>query len=246
MGKKLLIGLVPLLAVGAVVVTPVVAQAAPPELGRCVKSVAGKYRDSGCEKGEVLKGGKYEWLPGPGSMKKFKSTEGASKFQTQGTLDLDCTGATDEGEYTGPKTDVETITFTGCNSRGPCQNGASGEIKTKPLTSELGFITAPNHVGVSLEGPGGIFAEFECRGFKATISGSVIAPVTPISKMTLTFKEKFKSTKWLQKPENFESQPKDTLLCPEPKDFGAPIEQCGFTSSDTVTNEEKLEINEVL
>jgi hypothetical protein len=70
----------------------------------------------------------------------------------------------------------------------------------------------------------------------------VIARVTPISKMTLTFKEKFKQAKGKQKPEKFEGQPKDTLTCTI---NGLP-EQCGFSSQDTVTNEEKIEINEVL
>jgi len=241
--------LAPLLAVAALAVMPAVAQAGPPELGRCVKKTAAGgvgYKDAGCEKGSVTgKAARYEWLPGPGPLNKFTSTEGSSEFQTTATFDLKCTSDVDQGEYTGPKTDTETITFSGCSSRGPCQNGVSGEIKTKPLTSVIGFIKAPNEVGVSLEGPGGIFAEFECSGFKAAISGSVIAPITPISKMTLKFKEKFKGP-ISQKPENFESEPNDTLLCPEPKDFGAPIEQCGFTSTDTVTNEERLEINEII
>jgi hypothetical protein len=246
MNKRFPTMTVAVLAVAALALTPVAAQAAAPELGRCVKVAKGKgrYKDAGCEKGEVT-AGNYEWQPGAGLHNKFTSTEGPSEIQTAGTLDLECASAVDTGEYTGPKTDTETITFSGCSSRGPCQNGASGEIKTKVLTSTFGFIAAPKEVGVSLEGPGGIFAEFECRNFKATISGSVIARITPISKMTLSFKEKFRG-RIKQQPEKFEGEPKDTLLCPEAKDFGPPIEQCGLTSTDTVTNEEKLEINEVL
>ncbi len=246
--QKHFAGLVGLLAVAAFAVMPVVAQAAPPELGRCVKVAAGsgKYAEPGCEKKVVGTKAIYEWEPGaiePG----FTSTEGKSTFETVGKLKITCTSDTDEGEYTGIKTDSEIITFVGCKYDSyPCQNTSSaGEIVTEPLTSVLGFIKKPKEVGVSLEGPAGVFAEFKCGDWRVSINGSVIAKVTPISKMTLTFTEAFKATAGKQKPENFEGEPKDTLTCTFEVNKLVTSEQCGFTSKDTITNEEELEINEV-
>jgi len=239
------------LAIGAIAAAS--ASAGPPELGRCVKvakGAVGKYKDPGCEKGEVPKG-IYEWIPGV-IKPKFTSSEGKSTFETVGKFKLTCTSDTDSGEYLPPKGDTETIVFKGCKLTGmigkekislPCSNGAPEEITTAKLNSVLGFIKAPTEVGVSLENPtGGPFAEFERGGVRVSITGSVIAKVTPISRMTITFKEMFVATKGLQKPEAFEKEPKDTLSC----NFLGKSEQCGFTSADTVTNEELIEINEVL
>ncbi len=255
MNKRLSISLAPLLAITTLAVMPVVAQAAPPELGRCVKVSTGttgnKYKDAGCEKG-VVPTGKYEWFPGA-IKNHFKSKEGKSTLETVGGFTITCMKDTDNGEYTGPKTNRETIVFTGCKHGAmPCQTTASGpgEITTALLISVLGFIKAPNEVGMSLEPPTGEpFAQFACGGVGVVITGSVIAPITPISKMTKAFKENFKATAGKQEPENFELEPKDTLTCSLYEIFTGVLlssEQCGFTSTDTVINEEKLEINEVL
>ncbi len=239
------------LAVGAFAATS--AFAGPPEIGRCVKVAAGpgKYKDAGCEKGVVAKGGKYEWIPGV-VKPNFTSEEATSRFETVGKFKVVCTSAEDNGRYLPPKNDEEQIVFKGCTATGtinkvkfkaPCENQGPGIITTQVLSSVLGFIKAPTEVGVSLENPtGGLFASFVCGGREMFIEGSVIGKVTPISKMTGTFKEKFAATVGLQKPESFEAQPKDTLTC----EFNGTLEQCGFISTDTVTNEELLEINEVL
>lgn len=261
MKMRLSISLAALLAIAALPVMPVVAQAAPPELGRCVKVTTGtgnKYKDAGCELG-VVPTGKYEWEPGVASStgvvkNHFKSAEGKSTLETVAGLAITCAKDTDHGEYTGPQTDLETIVFTGCkHGKVPCQTTASGppgQITTALLTSVLGFIKAPTEVGMSLEAPTGEpFAQFVCGPIGVVITGSVIAPITPISKMTLSFKEKFKATAGKQEPESFEFQPKDTLTCSAYETSSGVllgIEQCGFTSTDTVVNEEKLEINEVL
>jgi hypothetical protein len=221
--------------------------AAPPEIGRCVKVKKGEghFRDAGCEKGEVKEAGTYNWVPGV-IKPKFTSTEGVSFFETVTGTKVVCKASTDSGEYLPPKEDRETIRFTGCEASGiPCTTAgrASGEIETSLLRSVLGFILAPKQVGVDLEAlSGGSWAVFDCGPVHIAIVGSVIARVTPISKMTLTFKEKFVQAKGKQKPEKFEGQPKDTLTCI----VNEVAEQCGFSSLDTVTNEEKLEINEVL
>jgi hypothetical protein len=258
MNKRLFINLVPLLAASALAL-PAAAQAAAPELGRCVKvtSGTGKYKDAGCEKG-VVPNGKYEWEPGTGSStgalkNKFTSKEGKSTLETVGGLKITCASDVDTGEYTGPKTDTEQIVFSKCKyGTTPCQNGTTtGSIATAPLDSVIGFIKAPNEVGVSLaaSAAGSPFAEFQCGSFTVVITGSVIAPVTPISKMTLKFKEDFKATGGKQEPESFEAEPKDTLNCARYESATGVLissEQCGLTSADKVANEELLEINEVL
>jgi hypothetical protein len=248
--------LVAMLATSAIAVAG--ASAAPPELGRCVKVAkgrVGKYKDAGCEKGEVTAKGTYEWEPGA-IKNKFTSTSAKSTFETVTKLRIACTSDADTGEYLpgNNKEDLETITDSGCaisgpvgstKVKGPCQSIGSpaGTIVTSPLRSLLGFIKAPNEVGVDLSSvTGGPIAELGCAGVVISITGSVIAPITPISKMTTTFKEKFKAHIGIQSPEKFEGQPPDTLTCTV---AGTPL-PCGLTSTETITNEELLEINEVL
>jgi len=227
----------------------------PPEfpgLGRCVKVSrgAGSYKDSGCETAEVEEGGNYEWLPGA-AKNKFTSAEGKSVLEVESEggkakrLKLTCISDTDSGEYIGESEDLETIVFTGCTSEGlkcTSKGEPAGTVSTTLLRSLYGFIARPKDVGVSLQpASGGSFAEFECGGLPVVIRGSVIAPTTPISKMTTKFTEKFKGTLGKQIPEKFESEPKDVL---EISFAGEPFKQVALTSTDVITNEEPLEIRE--
>jgi hypothetical protein len=82
-------------------------------------------------------------------------------------------------------------------------------------------------------------ARFNCGGTKITVRGSVIAPTTPINKMTTTFTEKFKGAKDRQSVQRFEGEPTDVL---EPSVNGGPYGPSAFTSTDTISNEEPLEI----
>jgi hypothetical protein len=101
----------------------VVAQAALPELGRCVKVVGekqgkhiifhGRYIDAGCVESTPAANGKFEWMPGAGALKKFKGLSGASTLETVGKEKLVCT-SNSQGEYTAPNGDAN-ITLTGCN-----------------------------------------------------------------------------------------------------------------------------------
>jgi hypothetical protein len=218
-----------------------------PGLGRCVKAArrTGKYNDSGCETPEVPNGS-HEWLPGA-VKNKFTSKEKLSTFETVGHVRLVCKTDVDAGEYLGESEDLETIVFKDCDSESghegaECTNGP-GIIKTKPLRSLYGFIRRPSTVGVSLEPTWGTaIAEFSCGGPQGYIAGSVIAPVTPISKMTKTFKESFEEQGGKQHPESFENEPVDTLSCLIPP--ATMPEQCALKSTDKITNEEKLEIRE--
>jgi hypothetical protein len=240
MSKKHYAGLASLLALAAFAAMPALAQAASPELGRCTKkAVTGGsgYANATCTTTTSGSTARYEWLPGPGPKRRFTSTEGASTFETVAKGKVTCKSDVDEGEYTDAKTDTETIVFSGCESSAvPCTSAgqAAGTIVTTALTSSLGVIDkAKKEVGVSLEGPSSVFAEFKCGASSQLITGSVIGKV-PVNKVQTGFTESFTQAKGKQKPEQFEGQSKDTLNCGEL--------QCAFKSKDKVVNEEALEI----
>jgi hypothetical protein len=212
-----------------------------PGLGRCVKAKGTGDEPTGCEEGKEGVAGEDEWLAGA-VKNKFTSKEGLSFFETPTGNYLPCKSDTDVGEYIGESEDLETITFKDCDVPGAeCTNTAGG-FETKLLRSLYGFIKRPEEVGVSLEpATGTTFAEFECEGMgKGSISGSVIAPITPLKTMTKTFTETFTGHAGVQTPESFEGEPKDTLTCVIPP--SSTPEPCSFKSTDKVTNEEKLEI----
>lgn len=216
-----------------------------PGLGRCIKVLKGKgkFNDSGCEK-TIVGNGRFEWIGGGAIKNHFTSAEAVSTIETTKKTKVVCRSATDTGEYLGESEDREKMVFHECESGGlKCHSAgaAEGELTTSELRSLYGFIKRPKSIGVSLEALSGAFMEFECAGLKMVIKGSVIAPITPISKMATKFTEKFAQAKGKQKPEKFEGEPKDTLEC---SIAGGPFEQCGLRSTDTITNEEALEIRE--
>jgi hypothetical protein len=220
-----------------------------PGLGRCVKVSKGEgtYKDAGCETAKLVEGGSFEWEPGP-IKNHFTSIEGATFFEGAVSKNkVTCTGSTDTGEYIYESEDFETMRFTGCETDGvKCESPeqAEGVIVTKLLISLYGFIKKPKTVGVDLAPASGTtWAEFECgRGIiKATMRGSVISLITPISKMTLTFTEKFEEAAGTQKYTKFEGEPTDVL---ETSVNGGAFEKTGFSSTDTVTNEELLDLRE--
>ncbi len=247
MNRKLCTAFVALLAIAAFGFTAVAAQALTPELGRCLKKgTAGGIGYSSATCTTIGTGTKalYEWLPGAAN-KHFVSAEGKSTFETPGKVKITCVSDTDEGEYTGTTTDTEKITFKECVTTAPkgaaCTSAGqtSGTIVTTTLTSTLGVINAAKkEIGVSLEGPEGVFAEFTCGETRVVITGSVIGKV-PTNKMESKFSVAYSAAKGKQKPEQFEGAPKDTLTCAI---AGKPSEQCGFTSKDVVVNAEPLEI----
>ncbi len=198
-----------------------------PEYGRCVKSAAktGEFSDKNCtkevepEKEEFgTKKGAYEWVPGPGPKPGYTSKTKAAVLNTPGVGKVTCKKSTDKGTITGLESDVDTVTFTSCETLGKkCTSAgeAAGTIKTFTLKSELGWINqAKGEVGVSLtgEGPGGLSAEFKCEELTIRTKGSVIGRQTVDinameSKATVTFTEVGEK----QVPEKFEFEPKDTL-----------------------------------
>jgi Regulator of chromosome condensation (RCC1) repeat len=233
-----------------------------PELGRCQKVVGvkegrttvyhGADENSSCTKISATKTGKYEWAAGPGPGSKFTATieaatvEYLGRFTVRSATTFSCTGGKYEGNYSGPKTLLANVTFTGCArvaSKASCQSegAAPGEIKEYALEGELGLIkggTTPS-VGLDLR-PTGLsapnLAAFECGGSAGTLEGSVIAPLSVKDAMAISFALRYKGPKGVQSPEKFESALKDTMFGGEP---------AGLTTKVTITNEERFEIKAI-
>jgi len=165
----------------------------------------------------------------------FTSTSKATLFETPAKLKIKCTADTNKGEILGPKTALMTITFTGCAIPGAgCSNGAPGEIATRPLIGQLGYITREPEleVGLDLSEPAAaIIAEFFCGPTLDKIIGSVIARITPINKLTNAFALKFTQKKGIQMPTNFLGGPIDIL---ENSFGGEPFQPIGLASLDTL------------
>jgi hypothetical protein len=226
-----------------------------PDFGRCEKAKGvlegkktvfhGAYTSAACTTEAEEKTGKFEWTTGPGPSKKFSGTGTKVSLEGVGHSLVSCTASTNEGEYTGPKTETVTLKLTGCTKGkggAACQSSgaAAGEIQTVPLNGSLDFIKegeapATPEVGLDLAPLSGTsLATFECGGSPVTVEGSAIVPISTVNKMDSSFKLKAKATSGIQAPESFEAGSKDTLT------IGG--EQAGVSATGTSTNEEPLEI----
>ena len=237
------------------------AQRLLPDLGRCQKVTPegtgktavyhGGYVDSGCIEENVKHEGHYEWLPGPGPAAKFAGKSGALTLETAGKAKVTCSASQSAGEYTGPQAATLGLTLTGCSlgaTKESCQSAgaAAGEISAAGLQAKLGFIQDVSegteiHVslGWDLQREPSILSA-ECGGAKTAllVTGSVIAPISTIDKMTSAYTLKFSATGGKQSPESFEGMPKDTLSAAI---GGAPAEPAGMKATEKITNEEKME-----
>ena len=235
-----------------------------PALGRCQKlePVAegkrlvyhGAYTSSSCTIEAPEQTGKYEWAPGPGPKPKFTGATKTVVLETAGLKGVTCLASSSSGQYTGPKTETVAYTFTGCQigpkGKGvPCQSSgaAAGEIRTGTLEGGLDFIkenetpTTPE-VGVDLKPASGSFVTFACGSGSSSVSGSVIAPITALDKMSTTLKVKASASAGKQTPEAFEAGLKDTLTL-EPS--GGSSEPAGLQASETRISEEPLEVKAI-
>ena len=237
----------------------VTAEATLPELGRCEK-VPGKleaefnggYDGSACIEENIKHTGQFEWVPGPGPEKKFTATSGGVTLETVGQSKVKCAASHAEGEYTATKTAAETVTLTGCKSASPkatCQSSgaAAGEITAPGLKLQLGFVKDAVQGGQLLLSVGWdlthepALISAECAGFQEglELSGSVIAPIGTVDKMTSSYTLKYSAMAGKQVPEAFEEEPKDTLTA---RIGTGPSQQAGLTAAEKITNREKLEI----
>jgi hypothetical protein len=237
------------------------AQLALPEIGRCVLAAStgegkgrvfeGAYEDRGCTQEDVFGEGKYEWVSGAGAKRSFTSAGGKTKLEGATGAKVSCSATSMAGEYTGPKTASAVVTLTGCVhsvSEEPCQSAKAplGEIVTSELTGTLGFIkdevtesSSSVSVGLDLSGKSSLLSA-ECGGQKEVLvlSGSAIAPIGKLDKMSSSFSVRYKASAGEQETEEFEEAPKDTLVAT----LGLGAEQAGLTTSGKLANEEPLEI----
>jgi hypothetical protein len=243
-------------------VAAVKAQAALPEIGRCVpaqstgegkdKVYDGAFEDKGCTTEGLGHEGKYEWITGAAKAK-FTAKGTAMTLAGAGGAGVTCKSSTIAGEYTGSKTVAASVTFKDCKSvasKEACQSdGApSGEILASGLTGGLGFIEDEQTessllVSVGVDLGDGSPRSVQCDGVKEAleVDGSVIAPISKIDAMSKTFTLDYAASAGKQSPEQFEGEPKDTLTAT----LGAGAEQAGLTTSEKISNEESLEIKAV-
>jgi hypothetical protein len=115
----------------------------------CVEQKDGNFTESKCETvaGKVKKGvftpdhkGKFELSAG----RKYTSKGGAAALSTPafGPGEVKCKANTDSGEITGPATDVDQVTFTGCEFEGlPCESAGPNSVPSHTagviITAEL-------------------------------------------------------------------------------------------------------------
>jgi hypothetical protein len=239
------------------------AQAALPEIGRCViaestgegknKVYHGVYEDPGCT-AEVLKHeGKYEWLPA--TKDKFTGKSTAWTLEGAHGGGVKCSSSSLTGEYTGPKAAVASLTLKGCKSlanKQACEStGAkAGEILAGGLSGNLGFIqdeatssgSVIASVGLDLSHEPSLLAA-QCGGASEglTVKGSVIAPISVIDKMSKTLGLAYSASGGKQSPEAFEGGPTDTLSAT----LGSGAEQAGVSTNEKITNEELLEVKAI-
>jgi hypothetical protein len=226
-------------------------QAAAPEFGRCEKVASGHFATAECL---VRAGGRYEWMPGAGSNHKFTSTGGSAVLEMSGGTKLKCASSAGSGEYTGTKTADLTVRFFSCHlapGTTPCRSpsASAGEIVTSPLTGELGFIqdtegpekTIIAKVGIDFKGSPSL-ATVECGSQTIVIGGSVIAPISPLEKMTSEFAVKFSAAGGKQLPEAFEEAEKDTLTTIIKSGSSEVSGTAAMTGTIKLHNEEKLAI----
>lgn len=224
-----------------------------PELGRCVQlsRASGVYKNSVCTQKSIVEDtSKYEWQPWQHADSGFSATTGSATIETAAKTTVKCTAGFLSGEYDGPQSVALMITFMGCEATGAlgggCQSegASSGEIKTVALSGQLGVIKAGVKPAVGWElkpAAGTDLATFRCGSAEATLTGSVIAPVTPVDKMSVAFTLKFKAKQGKQSPESFEGGPKDTLTLTTPSGS----EAAGLTGTLSMSGEEAIEVKAI-
>jgi hypothetical protein len=249
-----------------------------PQLGRCVKASpakTGEWFGKHCQLHSATSEGEYNWIQGPGVKNKFLATLDAFKEGNPVVLQttslghrINCTfGETEEetpGEYTGAKTLKEKLVLIGCALTSTAQSCTS-EPGVPQKETEITF-SAEGTLGFTSLGPKATKAGWDLVGISDQIvcgkpgeanpvvddslSGSVIAPVTPNAHMTFTSILAYRSQGGTgkQKPEFFVGEPKDVLkskfttLTLPPSEIE---EQVALVGKETLENEEPLEVKVV-
>jgi hypothetical protein len=166
----------------------------PPEFGRCERA-KGEFNNSKCT--TQTAGGKYEWHSGVANPA-LTTHAGSVKLETADGALLRCSTEHGTATFSTAKTlGGVVLQFTGCELRfSKCTTAghAAGEIETKQLEGQLGWISkAAGQAGLALRPSGGSgpFAEYSCGGIPYTLTGGVAARVKagkPMVSQTLKYK----------------------------------------------------------
>jgi hypothetical protein len=235
--------------------------ATPPEWGRCELSPthSGGFSGSRCTLASPKHNGAYEWEAGPGPKAGFSGIGEEPVLETVGGHRITCSAATEEGKYTGGKTESTKLVLIGCSTKsggvlvGCHTNPAKeGEIESTELVGELGFITFQGKKAIALDlkpSSGSTFATYACGTpptiIAGTVEGSVLARMTPINGMVEEFKAVYKTVSaGTQQIQSFEGGAKDVLLTKLVEGLALPKEeQTALRMKYTQTNEEAFELN---
>jgi hypothetical protein len=238
--------------------------ASPPEWGQCVLSPnhAGEFVGARCTSRTAKHNGAYEWVPEPSAKPKFSDVGEAISLETTGKRKVTCAGSTQEGSYTGPKTEKTVLTLIGCDTKigaesvGCRSNPAKeGELESSELAGEIGFVTIMGKKAVALDlkpasAAGGAIFTFTCGhpggppAVAETVEGSVLGRVTPINGMAEELKVTYTQTgPGKQSIQSFEGGPTDTLSTKLVSGIEPPItEETSLKMKTVQTNEEKVEV----
>lgn len=187
--RRLMLSLLVLATVSAFAIGAGGANAALPEIGRCVKvaptleghkkTYAGKFTNAKCTSESAKGAGKYEWEAGAGESNSFESpgTLEPVTLETTGAKKIACSNSKTVGEYTSGTQEKLELSLYGCkevSSGESCQSlrpeekpplPEEGTIIAKPLTGELGFIAKGSKPVVGWDyapASEGKLLEFEC------------------------------------------------------------------------------------
>jgi len=222
-----------------------------PELGRCL--VTGQpvalYKTGACTTESVGgDSGRYEWRPWPLQADGFNAVGAAAKLETVERALITCASSRLVGEYLGSRLAAATITLSGCQTTRPrrgtscrSEGAPAGQISTVELSGQLGVVKTGKKPAVGWRlspAAGNPFARFDCGTTTMEITGSVIAPVSPVDKMTPTLTLRLKAAKGVQQPDGFVTGGSNDLTL----HTGGSTAQLGLTMNATLTGAEAAEI----
>jgi len=245
----------------------------PPEVGRCLKKAAGKFKNSTCTVKSVPGEEKFEWYPAyiggvlnkePGAKNpklayKSKNKEGSPppviQLESVSGAVIKATGQTATGEVTGEKTNIaQNIIFTGvefkgfkCKSTKPAATN-EGEVKVEDLNGNINYekknVTEPQKSKTANRFVPKSGTTF--TEFKCSLIPVVVrgAVLNPVSSNKMLIKATVKFA-------GSKGHQKPEKFEGGPKETlessieGGPFEQSDQVLTTVQTNEEKLEISTV-
>jgi hypothetical protein len=253
-----------LLAACAMGIAASAAAAAPPEWGQCQLSPnhTGEFVGSRCTSKSPNHGGAYEWVPEPSLKPGFTDVGEGISLETTGKRKVTCAGATQEGSYTGPKTEKTVLTLIGCTTKlgsetVQCRSNPAkeGELESTELVGEIGFVTLSGKKAVALDlkaasAASGVIFAYTCgsptggKSVAEKVEGSVLGHATPINGMVEEFKFTYtQSAPGKQSIQSFEGGTKDVLSTTLVVGIEPPItEETSMKMKSVQTNAEKAEI----